>query len=197
MFSERKLGLSAERLRELLHYAPETGLFYWRVSRGSVAAGTPAGQPHSHGYVVIRIDGVTHYAHRLAWLYVYGEHPTREIDHRNQNRADNSIANLPQSSHAENMRNISRRNRSGFKGVYRYRSKWGAQICVDGRRITSGSILLQRKPPPPTTKLRVSITGSSPERTKCLACCPVVARIARSRARRRRNENFAGPGRDS
>jgi len=50
MFSERKLGLRAERLRELLHYAPETGLFYWRVSRGSVAAGMPAGRPHSDGY---------------------------------------------------------------------------------------------------------------------------------------------------
>jgi hypothetical protein len=60
MFSEKKLGLSAERLRELLHYAPETGLFYWRVSRGSAGAGTQAGKRRSGGYVVIRIDGLVH-----------------------------------------------------------------------------------------------------------------------------------------
>src|SRR6516162_3869256 len=145
MFSEKKLGLSAERLRELLHYAPETGLFYWRVSRGSAGAGVQAGKGRSGGYVVIRIDGLVHYAHRLAWLYVHGEHPTREIDHKNQNPADNSIANLRQSSHAENMRNISRRNRSGFKGVYRHRSKWGAQICVNGKKIHLGSYSTPRE----------------------------------------------------
>ena len=57
MLSERKLRLNAERLRELLHYAPETGRFYWRVSKGGVAAGTEAGSPHSQGYTVIRIEG--------------------------------------------------------------------------------------------------------------------------------------------
>src|SRR5262249_1508361 len=40
---------------------------------------------------------------------------------------------------AQNMRNISRRNRLGFKGVSRQRSKWAARICVDGRRIYLGA----------------------------------------------------------
>ena len=97
MPGELQLRLTAERLRELLSYSPETGLFYWRVSKGSVAAGTQAGNPGVRGYIVIRIDGVPHYAHRLAWLHVHGEHPTGEIDHRNNNRADNSISNLRQS----------------------------------------------------------------------------------------------------
>jgi hypothetical protein len=88
--------------------------------------------------VVIRIDGLVHYAHRLAWLYVYGEHPTREIDHKNQNPADNSIGNLRQSSHAENMRNVSRCGASGFKGVTRHCSKWRAVINVNGRKINLG-----------------------------------------------------------
>ena len=138
MFSEKKLGLRAERLRELLDYAPETGLFYWRVSRGSAGAGTQVGKGRSGGYVVIRIDGLVHYAHRLAWLYVYGEHPTREIDHKNQNPADNSIGNLRQSSHAENMRNVSRCGASGFKGVTRHCSKWRAVIHVNGKKINLG-----------------------------------------------------------
>ena len=34
------MTVTAERVRELLDYDPETGLLRWRVSRGSVAAGT-------------------------------------------------------------------------------------------------------------------------------------------------------------
>jgi HNH endonuclease/AP2 domain len=138
MFSERKLALSADRLREVLRYDPETGLFYWRISRGSVAAGTQAGKRTWDGYSVIRIDGTEHYAHRLAWLYVHGEHPTAEIDHKDRNPADNRIANLRQSSHAENTRNRARHNRSGFKGVTREGSKWRATISVGGRNIWLG-----------------------------------------------------------
>ena len=94
MPSELQLRLTAERLRQLLDYSPETGLFYWRVKRGSVAAGTEAGTWHGNGYRKIHIDGVPHLAHRLAWLYVHGEHPTGEIDHRNGNPADNRISKL-------------------------------------------------------------------------------------------------------
>ena len=79
MSSELQLRLTAERLRQLLYYAPETGLFYWRLSQGSVAAGTEAGTWHGNGYRKIHINGVPHLAHRLAWLYVHGEHPTGEI----------------------------------------------------------------------------------------------------------------------
>ena len=139
MPGELQLRLTAERLRQLLHYSPETGLFYWRVKRGSVAAGAEAGTWHGNGYRKIHIDGVPHYAHRLAWLYVHGEHPAGEIDHRNGNPADNRISKLRQASRAQNVRNTSRRNRrSGFKGVVRHGGKWRARIAVDRRRIELG-----------------------------------------------------------
>ena len=139
MPGELQHRLTAERLRQLLDYSPETGLFYWRVKRGSVAAGTEAGTWHGNGYRKIHIDGVPHLAHRLAWLYVHGEHPTGEIDHRNRNPADNRISKLRQASRAQNVRNTSRRNRrSGFKCVVRHGGKWRARIAVDRRRIELG-----------------------------------------------------------
>src|SRR5712671_2076486 len=114
-----KPRLRAERLRALLDYAPETGLFYWRVRRGSAAAGREAGTLAPGGYPVIAIDRALHYAHRLAWLYVHGEHATGEVDHVNGDPADNRIANLRQCSRRENARNMRVRNATGFKGVCR------------------------------------------------------------------------------
>jgi hypothetical protein len=117
----------------------KTGLFYWRVSRGGMAAGAEAGSPTMHGYRAIAIDGFDYSAHRLAWLYVYGEHPTGQVDHANGNRADNRIANLRDSSRRQSARNRWRRNRSGFKGVSRGRDKWRARIMVDGAAIHLGT----------------------------------------------------------
>jgi len=134
-----KSSLTAERLRELLEYAPETGLFYWRKHRGGVAAGQGAGSAHSGGYRLIVIDGIHHYAHRLAWLHVHGEDPKQEIDHINGIRTDNRIANLRQCSRRENARNKRRQN-SRFKGVVLRPAsgKWCAQIGLNGRSVYLG-----------------------------------------------------------
>jgi hypothetical protein len=145
MVSELKPRLTAERLREMLDYAPRTGLFYWRKRRGNMAAGLEAGGFHKR-YLAIRIDGVHHLAHRLAWLYVHGKHPSEEIDHRNGNPADNRIANLRECSHAQNARNVGRRrNRSGFKGVSPRGRKWIAQIGLNGRTIYLGLFATAQK----------------------------------------------------
>lgn len=57
--------LTAERLRELLHYDPATGLFRWLVARnshaGKVKPGAIAGCEHQ-GRVVVTIDGKSYLA---------------------------------------------------------------------------------------------------------------------------------------
>lgn len=131
--------LAAERLRALLTYNPETGVFTWRERRGGAAlVDTPAGNINSNGYRVIAIDYVRYRAHRLAWLYVHGCWPVSRIDHVNRMRDDNRFANLRQATDAENSQNrsLGRNSTSGYLGVSwcSASGRWAARIKVDGRK---------------------------------------------------------------
>ena len=87
----RSSTLSAERLKELLHYDPDTGVFTRRVSRGPARAGSVAGADTRDGYRKIHLDYKFYLMHRLAWLYTHGEFPTEFIDHIDGDRANNRI----------------------------------------------------------------------------------------------------------
>jgi hypothetical protein len=124
--------ITQARLKELLHYDPETGVFTWLVNRGPAKRGAVAGTP-SRGYLVIRVDGPLYFAHVLAWLYVTGELPAAFVDHRNEVKSDNSWDNLRAATKQQNAQNISRPNRnssSGHRGVYldKRRSRWFANV---------------------------------------------------------------------
>ena len=132
--------LTAETLRGLLDYDPETGEFRWRVSRGNrIKVGAAAGTVSSNGYVVIRINGMLFKAHRLAWLYTHGMWPDHQIDHINSDKRDNRIKNLRDVSRSVNLQNQTKppkNNTSGFFGVswHKRKKRWGAQIKVNGRK---------------------------------------------------------------
>lgn len=131
------VDLTAERLQELLNYDPSTGIFRWRVRRGGKASvGAEAGK-FTQGHRQIRIDGVLYYAHRLAWLWVTGEWPLNQIDHRNGEKADNRISKLRLATNTQNQYNVGpqRNNKSGFKGVAWHKGarKWVASIQHSGR----------------------------------------------------------------
>lgn len=117
-----KTNLTQERLRELLHYAPDTGVFTWRVDRSPrVRAGDRPASPTKAGYLRAGVDGQLHYLHRLAWLYVHGEWPAGVVDHVNGDRTDNRIENLRDVAHAVNMQNLKRArvdNKTKLLGVY-------------------------------------------------------------------------------
>lgn len=82
-----KADLSAQLVRELLDYCPETGALTWRPRAGSPGnfngkfAGKDAGHLESRGYVVLHMTAVgTYLAHRIAWLHAHGEWPAGQID---------------------------------------------------------------------------------------------------------------------
>ena len=128
--------LTQSRLKELLNYDPDTGVFAWLVKPSKrVNVGAIAGCVMVIGYREIGIDGKSYYAHRLAFLYMTGAWPIDQLDHRNGIRDDNRWDNLREATNAENCQNqvMPCTNKSGFMGVSRFRNKWRARIKIAGR----------------------------------------------------------------
>jgi len=134
--------ISVERLRQMMSYDEETGIFTWKrsVRRRTNKLGN-VGYTCKNGYVQIAFDGIITRAHRLAWLYVYGVHPSGSIDHINGIRNDNRISNLRDVSHAVNMQNRhgpATNNVLSVAGVTKCRSGYRAEICVNSKRYHLG-----------------------------------------------------------
>lgn len=122
--------LTQERLKELLDYDPETGVFVWKVGKGSRAqAGQRAGCGDGKGYTQIKIDKKLYLAHRLVWFYAHGRWPKEEIDHINRVKNDNRIDNLREVTHQQQQFN------KGAKGYYwsKWAKKWMARIKLNGK----------------------------------------------------------------
>jgi hypothetical protein len=143
--------LTQARLKELLDYNPDTGIFTRKVSRPGFRVGDVAGSLTERGYIKIGIDGKNYSAHRLAWLYVHGKSPDNCIDHINGVRDDNRISNLRDVTSQENSSTVlARKNqadaisagKTGVKGVSVQRQKhkdkiyeyYHAQIMENGKK---------------------------------------------------------------
>lgn len=123
--------LTQTRLKEVLAYTPGTGTFRWRVANSNrIKVGDVAGTPHNEGYIHIRIDGKRYLAHRLAWLYMTGEWPEYQIDHRDGIRNNNWFSNLRVATNAQNSEN--RKNVKGYS--WHKNSKcWRVRITLNGK----------------------------------------------------------------
>jgi hypothetical protein len=140
---KRNSEISLERLKEIISYDPETGLFTWLVKRGSRAMpGYSAGKKTKNGYWTISIDYQSVKAHRLAWFYMTGEWPDLDIDHINGCGTDNRWANLRLATCSQNSANTRtpKNNKSGHKGVswHAPSARWRAAIWRGGRQYHIG-----------------------------------------------------------
>jgi hypothetical protein len=137
--------ISAERLRDLFDYDPETGIFVQKARVGSDGRKLKeriAGSIYGNGYIYISVGGIKYLAARLAWLYMTCEWPQHEVDHKNNVRTDNRFDNLRDATELGNSANRgpNKNNRSGFKGVFRHRTsgRWTAQISINGKHTHLG-----------------------------------------------------------
>jgi len=70
-----QLKADTDYLRGLLAYDPSAGTLTWKVTRGSVRAGSIAGCRDKNGYWVVRMDGSNYLSHRVAWQIHHGSPP--------------------------------------------------------------------------------------------------------------------------
>ena len=137
--------LTLERLRKHFLYNPDTGLFLWKESGTGRPISRIAGGVNGHGYIQIRFNGKSYRAHRLAFLYMTGEYPPKDVDHINGDKTDNRFKNLRHATRSQNLRNqkIRKNNKSGCTGISQRKStgKWRATIMACGRWIHVGEFI--------------------------------------------------------
>lgn len=135
--------ITQSELKKKLIYCHKTGEFF-KVNDKS-GKNISVGWEEAHGYKKIYLYGKKYYAHRLAWLYIYGEWP-ENIDHIDGNRLNNTIENLRncnKSINNQNQKQPRSDNKTGYLGVY-INSKTGqyiAQIRAYGKNIVLGRYL--------------------------------------------------------
>lgn len=124
--------ITALELRERLQYDPTTGRWIWLKSPRGGWAGRPAGSLDAKGYWIIKIDGKSYKASRLAHLYMTGEWPLNEMDHEDTKPWNDIWTNLRPATRLENVQNRQMRydNSSGAIGVYWHEEnqKWVAKV---------------------------------------------------------------------
>ena len=149
--------ITAEALKDILEYTPQTGALRWKRREEKYFTGGSVRSPrqrangwnakwatqlaftsvNASGYLSGAVLGIPAVAHRVAWALHYGEWPKGEIDHINGIKTDNRIENLRDVPHKENLHNTPRRstNKSCVTGVFwtARSKKWRAYICVNSR----------------------------------------------------------------
>jgi len=138
-----KADLTAARLRELLHYDAESGVFSW-LGVAPHSRRKPGSSPptNAKGYCILRVDGEKHLAHRLAYLYAHGRWPDGHVDHINGNKRDNRIDNLRAvtcSLNNQNIRQARRHSKTGILGVRKEGNGFTARLKVGGKSLHIGS----------------------------------------------------------
>lgn len=133
-----------QHLSKLVKYCPLTGVIYWLdkpKGLGKWHPRRPAGGKTVRGYLSIScaIDGKRYSVlqHNLAWFMTFKEIPTKgfSIDHKNDDKQDNRIANLRILSYVGQQ--ISRKlgsNLPPWVTFHKASNKFRAQLKINGKQ---------------------------------------------------------------
>ena len=126
--------INSDKFPELL-YDPLSGKFFslTLLERGYLDKST--------GYYRVCYKGTKYRLHRLAWFFIYGEFPNKDIDHIDGDKCNNRLDNLREVSKQENKQNTRKptliNKATNLLGTSEHRLKdsvkYRAQIRVNGK----------------------------------------------------------------
>lgn len=127
-----------EEFKKVFEYNPDTGDFIWLIGprKGKVAGGKL-----KNGIYLSHKSLGRFMAHRVAWLWNYGEDPGElQIDHKDLDQFNNKKNNLRKATNQQNGFNTGLRkdNTSGVKGVTIHGNKFKARIRLNGKELYLG-----------------------------------------------------------
>jgi hypothetical protein len=134
--------LTQARLKDLLDYNQDTGIFTYRKKiSDKIVVGAIAGTTNDQGYRIIMINYQRYRSHRLAWLYLYGNFPNGEIDHINGIPSDNRASNLREATRAQQSFNTKphKNTATGYKGVSKNGKGFSAEAKIGKARHRLGT----------------------------------------------------------
>ena len=160
---EITMELTAEIVRDLLDYNPNTGDLFWKERPAKYFKNEVDARKWNPRYAGKKAFTCTlrnkkygtleskqgsifnkkYYAHRIIWLHYYGCWPKDQIDHINHDPTDNRIINLREVSAFENQKNrtLQTNSTTGYNGVLwdKHNNKYRARIKVNYKIIHLGS----------------------------------------------------------
>lgn len=156
--------LTQKRLREVLHYNPETGIFTW--TKGD-RRGKRAGTVHDdRGYLKVSIDNRRYPLHRLAWLWMTGFHTGSTIEHKNGDHGDNRWSNLRIGvGSVKRTHSAPYPEPTQYRGVYQVGDRFEALIPVASEVLNIGSFATAEEAQDAITQAIQSALARKRERT--------------------------------
>jgi hypothetical protein len=139
------------QVASLLRYDPSTGRMFWRVARGRVAAGQPAGTlivRQTRSFYRVKIMGSVYSMHHIAWLLMTKQWPPKLVGFRNGNARDLRWRNLIDLSQSLKTLHAASTSLAGRlpKGVYVSPSgAWVARVGFAGRGFYLGQHASERQ----------------------------------------------------
>lgn len=125
---------SQAQIRDSFFY--KDGELFWKKRITRKPVGTKAGFTEKDGYVRVRFMGRKIYAHRLIWIFHYGNCPDL-LDHIDRNKSNNRVENLRPATKSRNALNSklpTTCSNTGVRGVHAVGSRFAARVIVDGER---------------------------------------------------------------